>query len=126
MTAALLYIFLFSTWGMGLLTWLILIAIKVQNSTQDTEMHKLVVQSERMKIADDMISQVRQRMGPSLMSSPQIQGNNELSSKLQELIKTAGRHPEVGEIDHNDLIIGVRFEGEDYPPTVDDDDDDEG
>lgn len=120
MTAALLYIFLFSTWGMGLLTWLILMAIKVQTSTQDTEMHKLVIQSERMKIADDMISQVRQRMGNSILPS-----GNQMSSKLQELIKTAGHHPEVGEIDHNDLIIGVRFEGEDYPPTVDDDDDEE-
>ena len=122
MTVALLYIFLFSTWGMGLLTWFVLMAIRVQTSTQDTEMHKLVVQSEKMKMADDMISQIRQKMGSSLMPSTQIQGNNELSSKLQELIKTAGRHPEVGEIDHNDLIIGVRFDGVDYPPTVDDDD----
>lgn len=120
MTEAFLYIFLFSTWGMGLLTWLILMALRVQASTQDTEMHKLVIQSERMRIADDMISQVRQRMGPSLMP-----GGNQMSSKLQELIKTAGSHPEVKEIDYNDLIIGVRFEGEDYPPTVDDDDDEE-
>lgn len=120
MTSALLYIFLFSTWGMGLITWLVVLGIKVQNSSQESEMNKLTLQSERLRLTDDLISQVRQRMG----GPAQVQGNNHLSSKLQELIKTAGSHPEVGEIDHNDLIIGVRFEGEDYPPTVDDDDED--
>ncbi len=96
-------------------------SIKIKNSNQEAELNKLTIQSERIRITDEMVSKIRQKMGGPL----QIPGNNELSSKLQELIKTAGNHPEVGEIDHNDLIIGVRFEGADYPPTVDDDDDED-
>jgi hypothetical protein len=111
---------------MGLVTWVVLMAIKVQNSNQDTEMHKLVLQSERMRIADDMISQIRQRMGNSLLSGSGLKNNGQINSKLQELIKTAGgSHPEVEEIDHTDYIIGVKFEGEEYPPTMEDDDDEE-
>jgi hypothetical protein len=111
---------------MGLVTWVVLMAIRIQSSSQDTEMHKLALQGERMRIADDMISQIRQRMGNSLLPGPGLQNNSQLSSKLQELIKTAGgSHPEVDEIDHTDYIIGVRFEGDEYPPTVDDDDDEE-
>ena len=49
-----------------------------------------------------------------------------ISSKLQDLVKTANHnHPEVNEIDPSDLIIGVKFEGNDYPPEMDDEDEDE-
>lgn len=48
------------------------------------------------------------------------------SSRLQELVKTANHnHPEVNEIDPSDLIIGVKFEGNDYPPEMEDEDEDE-
>lgn len=117
MTSALLSIFFFSTWGLGLLTWFILISIRIQNHNQEMEMNKLSIQEQKFKITDSLISQIRGNMGGLPMPR---------NSKLQDLIKSANSlHPEVNEIDHNDLIIGVRFEGADYPPTVDDDEDED-
>lgn len=76
-----------------------------------------------MKIADNIISSIRQK---SLGGNLAALGGGALHSKLQDLVRTANNnHPEVNEIDSSDLIIGVRFEGSEYPPGVDEDDEDE-
>jgi hypothetical protein len=122
MNSALFSIFFFSTWGLGLLTWLLLLGLKAKQESQEIEMNRLSIQEERMRITDNLISQIRGRLsGPP----PITARGGKLNSQLQDLIKTANSaHPEVNEIDPNDLIIGVRFEGGDYPPTVDDENED--
>lgn len=123
MTSALVYIFLFSTWGLGLLTWASLLAIRVGEYGRSSEMAKLKIQRLRMEVADNIISSIRQKaLGGNLAGL----GGGALHSRLQDLVRTANNnHPEVNEIDSNDLIIGVKFEGSEYPPGVDEDDDDE-
>lgn len=124
MTSALLHIFLFSTWGLGLLTWATLLAIRIGEFGQSSDLVKLKLQRGRMKVADKIVSSLRQRaLGSSIGG---LGTGTALHSKLQELVRTANNnHPEVNEIDSTDLIIGVRFDGAEYPPGVDEDEDDD-
>lgn len=117
MTSALLYIFFFSTWGLGLLTWTTLILIRISEFNQSTERHKFKLQNAKVKMAENMVNSLRDRLSGGTMS-PLGRG---MSSRLQDLVRTANQnHPEVNEIDPSDLIIGVKFEGSDYPPEMDD------
>lgn len=121
MTTALLYIFVFTTWGLGLLSWLVGIGHFVSKSQLEAEDKSLDIEQKKFFISK--INSLPNNPGakpPSFaVSSPK-----ELPDKIKELMKSSPTHPEVEEIDSDDEIIGVRFEAENYPPGFGDSDDD--
>lgn len=115
MTTAFLYIFLFSTWGLGLLSWMCALANFVANRELDREDKKLNIDHKKFMFS---------RFGsiPNLnFNHPERmvhtnRPNDQIPEKVQELMKHSPNHPEVEEIDGTDQIVGVRFEAENYPP----------
>lgn len=114
------YIFCFSTWALGLLSWVIFIG----KSISDWE---LVYQTKKLEL---QLAQFQlKKMGlfnPLLENKFQsdIPNKEEIPEKIKQLMKSSPAHPEVSEIDSSDKILGVRFEAENYPPGFAPDDDD--
>lgn len=109
MTLAFLYIFGFSTWGLLLLTWLILLGMKIQKHNVSIDAVKLQLSRTRLSLMSGLIS-------PAPSST--------LTDKIKKYMESSSGHPEVEEIDPGDVIVGVRFESADYPPEFDEDEDD--
>lgn len=134
MTTAFLYIFLFSTWGIGLLSWLsALSAFLVRND--------LVNQEKRLEITQKKVlfNRFNDMSGVQVSSSSPQQSKRTpwgkigvaedstelIPEKIKELMKSSPNHPEVEEIDGSDQILGVKFEARDYPPVFGDGDGDD-
>lgn len=116
MTTAFLYVFLFSSWGLGLLSWMCALANFVADRELDREDKRLNIDHKRSMFS---------RFGPvpnlnsGRSGSRGAQTNkpsDQIPEKVQELMKYSPNHPEVEEIDGSDQILGVRFEAENYPP----------
>jgi hypothetical protein len=116
MTTAFLYIFLFSTWGLGLLSWVAGLAqflakweLQAQEKALDIEQKKLFI-SKINSLTNSAGGKMPAFAGIAPISP------KELPDKIKELMKSSPTHPEVEEIEPDDEIIGVRFEAENYPP----------
>lgn len=114
MTTAFLYIFVFSTWGLGLLSWII--GLGQFLARWELEAEEKTLELEQKKFFLSKINNLSVGLGRNF-SAPNITPNSkELPEKLKELMKSSPNHPEVDEIDSTDQIIGVRFEAGNYPP----------
>lgn len=59
------------------------------------------------------------KMTKMIMGKKQIPDHDEESWEiLQKMIAESPNHPEIAEIEKNDQIMGVLFEGKSYPPEL--------
>ena len=124
MVSALFYIFLFSSWGLGLIAFVSLIGINVEKwqkkkEVLDSEIKEKNILFERLVSSNPifdqaLISQVNKKDSSNVATTP-------VEDKIKELMRNSPNHPEVTEIDGSDEIIGVRFEAESYPPGFEED-----
>ncbi len=123
MASAILYVFAFSTWGLGLVAFISLIGINVEKWNKKKEvldfelkektilLEKLTSNSSPLNMMAMMAEMGAKKQGG--MAPP-------IPDKVKELMSKSPGHPEVEEIDGSDEIIGVRFEAENYPPGFED------
>jgi len=124
MVSALFYIFLFSSWGLGLIAFVSLIGINVEKwqkkkEVLDSEIKEKNILFERLVSSNPifdqaLISQVNKKDSSNAATAP-------VEDKIKELMRHSPDHPEVTEIDGSAEIIGVRFEAENYPPGFEED-----
>ena len=124
MTSAILYIFAFSTWGLGLIAFISMIGINIEKWQKKKE----VIEFE-LKEKTILLDKLTSNSSPFGMMAMMAQMGNKkegmnapaIPDRVKELMEKSPGHPEVEEIDGSDEIIGVRFEAENYPPGFDDD-----
>ncbi len=124
MVSALFYIFLFSSWGLGLIAFVSLIGINVEKwqkkkEALDSEIKEKNIFFERLVSSNPifdpaLISQINKKDSSNATVA-------QIADKIKELMSHSPDHPEVAEIDGSDDIIGVRFEAENYPPGFEED-----
>lgn len=122
MLTGLFYTFLFVTWGLGLLSWLVSLSAFVDRQKFKRENHQL--ETIQRKALFNRLGQIAGGSGfsyPFGLSSMPTK-SPEIPEKILELMKSSPSHPEVDEIDGTDQILGVRFEAENYPPGFEADD----
>jgi hypothetical protein len=110
-------IFIFSTWGLGLLSWIVFMSHRFDK--WELEMRSLRQELEQKEF---LFSKV-QSLQPPAIARAVVETNKEIPEKIKELMKSSPEHPEVDEIDGSDIILGVRFEAENYPPGFGETDD---
>lgn len=122
MTTVFLYVFIFSTWGIGLLSWLA--ALGNALSRWDLERQEKTLDIEQKKnLFTKFNSLTAGRIAISnATASTEEPSKDAIPDKIKELMKSSPNHPEVEEIDSSDEILGVRFEAENYPPGFGDED----
>ena len=124
MTSAILYIFAFSTWGLGLIAFISMIGINIEKWQKKKE----VIEFE-LKEKTILLDKLTSNSSPFGMMAMMAQMGNKkegmnapaIPDRVKELMEKSPGHPEVEEIDGSDEIIGVRFEAENYPPGFDED-----
>lgn len=116
MTTIFLYVFLFSTWGLGLLSWLA--ALSNALAKWDLERQEKSIDIEQKKLLFSKFNSLTKGKTPGSVAVPTMTepSKDTIPEKIQELMKSSPNHPEVEEIDSSDEILGVRFEAENYPP----------
>jgi hypothetical protein len=104
-------IFIFSTWGLGLLSWIVFMSYRTDK--WDLEVKSL---KQELQQKDLFLSKI-ESLQP-LVAGGRIPSDvaKEIPEKIKELMKSSPDHPEVDEIDGSDVILGIRFEAENYPP----------
>lgn len=115
-----LYVFLFSTWGLGLLSWLA--ALSNSLAKWDLERQETMLDIEQKRLIFGRFNSITGDRSISLTNSVVTANKDEIPEKIKELMKSSPNHPEVEEIDSSDQILGVRFEAENYPPGFGDED----
>jgi hypothetical protein len=124
MISALFYIFLFSSWGLGLIAFISVIGINVEKWQKEKETIDFKIKEKRV-FFERLISS-NSIFNPSLFSQQNKKDDldtpaAQIAEKVRELMSHSPNHPEVAEIDGSDDIIGVRFEAENYPPGFEED-----
>lgn len=135
MTTTFLYVFVFSSWGLGLLSWMVALSDFISRRDLDNKERALEITQKKMlfnrfndisgiKIPNPTQSE-KSKKAPwgsvgEAEESPEL-----IPEKIKELMKSSPLHPEVEEIDGTDQILGVKFEARDYPPVFGDGEDDE-
>lgn len=123
--STILYIFIFSSWGLGLLSWFAILGAKLTRYNLENEERGLKIKAIKAinGAIPSMASQGKIPTPPWAKPSSESQPNPEnIPEKVRELMKSSPSHPEVEEIDGTDQILGVRFEAENYPPVFGDED----
>ena len=137
MVTAILYTFLFSTWGLGLLSWVAFLGNKFEKWGLESQERELEITQKKL-----MFSKFNSLSMTSAPAAAATAGSTKQTSwgsvtateppskesipeKIRELMASSPNHPEVEEIDSGDQILGVRFEAAEYPPTFGDEDDEE-
>ena len=125
MTTAFLYVFVFSTWGLGIISWLALLGGSVSRWELERQEKALEIEQKRF-LFGKFNSLTAGKLPTGRNTEPKNQsitefGQDTIPEKIRELMKSSPDHPEVGEIDSTDEILGVRFEAKDYPPGFGDD-----
>jgi len=122
MTTVVLYTLLFSTWGLGLLSWFA--ALSNTLAKWDLDRQEKVLDIEQKKLLLSKLSSITGARASSLTpAAHMVEGSKDaIPEKIKELMKSSPNHPEVEEIDSSDQILGVRFEAESYPPGFGDED----
>ena len=118
----LFFAFVFLTWGLGLLTWVVFVGHKV--SRWELENNGIKVDTEQKRLFLEKVGALSGPFQRPFSSDATPSQVKELPEKIKELMKSSPNHPEVEEIEPTDLIIGVRFEAENYPPGFGDADED--
>ncbi len=125
MTTVLLYTFLFSTWGLGLLSWIVGLSHLLTRWSLETTERTLDIEQKK-SLFEKFNHVTSMRHGGVAGSSANVAPSKDLiPDKIKELMKSSPNHPEVEEIDSSDQILGVRFEAENYPPGFGDGDEEE-
>jgi hypothetical protein len=125
MATAVLYVFAFSTWGLGLVAFTSLIGINVEKWQKKKEALDFELK-EKTILLDKLTSPTSPFAG--MMAAAALNGRRDtavppIPEKVKDLMAKSPGHPEVEEIDGSDEIIGVRFEAENYPPGFEDEED---
>jgi hypothetical protein len=103
-------IFIFSTWGLGLLSWIVFMSYRSDKWDLEVKFLKQELQQR------ELVSKAQSLQLPTPTARQSADATKEIPEKIKELMKSSPDHPEVEEIDGSDLILGVRFEAENYPP----------
>jgi hypothetical protein len=111
MTTAFLYIFIFSTWGLGLLSWVVGLSHSLRKWELEDEEKTLEIEQKRQFF--NRLSSLASKSPAMALGSQTVK---DIPEKIKELMSSSPNHPEVEEIDGSDQILGVRFEAENYPP----------
>ena len=124
MASAILYVFAFSTWGLGLVAFISMIGINIEKWQKKKEVIEFELKEKTILL--DKLTSNSSPFGMMAMMAEmgaKKQGNvtPPIPDKVKELMAKSPGHPEVDEIDGTDEIIGVRFEAENYPPGFDED-----
>lgn len=125
MATIFVYIFAFSTWGLGLVAFVSLIGINIEKWQKKKEALDFELKEKTM-LLDKLISPTSPFAG--MMAAAALNGRKDIAvppipEKVKDLMAKSPGHPEVEEIDGSDEIIGVRFEAENYPPGFEEDED---
>jgi hypothetical protein len=133
MATAILYTFVFSTWGLGLLSWVVVLGRKLEEWNLDTQEKNLEITQK--KLLFNKFNSLSATPAPAASATKQTSwgsittteppSKESLPEKIKELMSSSPNHPEVEEIDGSDQILGVRFEAAEYPPAFGDEDEDE-
>lgn len=126
MASAILYVFAFSTWGLGLIAFISMIGINIEKWQKKKEVIEFELKEKTILL--DKLTSNSSPFGMMAMMAQTGGKKDGLSTpaipdKVKELMEKSQGHPEVDEIDGSDEIIGVRFEAENYPPGFDEDED---
>jgi len=129
MTTAFLYIFLFSTWGLGLLSWMVVLndfisQRDLRNKEKSLEISQKTAFFNRFNDISGLQSQDKAKKTSWGKVSAAEESPEFIPEKIRELMRSSPNHPEVEEIDSSDQILGVKFEARDYPPVFGDGDGD--
>lgn len=134
MTTVFLYTLIFSTWGLGLLSWIVALSNFIaKNDISNQERYIEITQKKALFNRFNDISGIQipngQKQKPKRAPWGSVGGAEEspefIPEKIKELMKSSPNHPEVEEIDGSDQILGVKFEAGNYPPVFGEGDDDE-
>ena len=125
MATIFVYIFAFSTWGLGLVAFVSLIGINIEKWQKKKEALDFELKEKTM-LFEKLTSPTSPFAG--MMAAAALSNRKEVSTppipeKVRDLMAKSPGHPEVEEIDGSDEIIGVRFEAENYPPGFEEDED---
>lgn len=124
MTTVFVYIFAFSTWGLGLVAFISMIGINIEKWQKKKEILDFELK-EKTVLLEKLTSPSSPFAG--MMAAAALSNRKELvppiPDKVKELMMKSPNHPEVEEIDGSDEIIGIRFEAENYPPGFEEDED---
>ena len=124
MASAILYVFAFSTWGLGLVAFISMIGINIEKwqkkkEVLDFELKEKTILLEKLTSNNSPLNMMA--MMAEMGAKKQGTVAPPIPDKVKELMAKSPGHPEVDEIDGTDEIIGVRFEAENYPPGFDED-----
>lgn len=117
MLSTVLYLFTFSSWGLGLLAALSALSMKLQDHGIRMKGLALEIESDAIELAGKQML-INRVTGASRSTGPRT-----IPEELKKLIDRSPDHPEVSEIDEDDEVFGVLFKAEHYPPAMETDDD---
>lgn len=115
MLTTLLYLFIFSSWAVGLLAALSALSMKLQS-------HSLSMKSREVELESDQIEVGSKKAFIEKLSGLGKPQTSRIPEELAKLISNSPGHPEVSEIEEDDEVYGVVFQAHSYPPSMDDDD----
>jgi hypothetical protein len=115
MLTTLLYFFIFSSWGLGLLAALSALSMKLQTHSAEMKSKALELESDTIEVTS------KKAFIEKINGIGKPQGR--IPEELAKLISNSPGHPEVNEIDGDDEVYGVVFQAHSYPPSMDDNDD---
>jgi hypothetical protein len=115
MLTTLLYFFIFSSWGLGLLAALSALSMKLQAHSAEMKSKALELESDTIEVTS------KKAFIEKINGIGKPQGR--IPEELAKLISNSPGHPEVNEIDGDDEVYGVVFQAHSYPPSMDDNDD---
>jgi predicted transcriptional regulator len=108
------------SWLAAMITWLVFMVQRVEKWEIEKEAIKFEIEQKK-----EFINKMGARAESLMPSMAKITNRpTEIPEKIKELMKSSPDHPEVEEIDPTDMILGVRFEADSYPPGFGDVDDD--
>jgi len=128
MISIIFHIFLFSTWGLGLASFVSFMGQWLNDREIKREILKLDLKRKNYFFENPNASTPFDHLigGEDFLKSIKTnfpQGDeSQIPEKVKEFMAMSKDHPEVKEIDGTDEILGVRFESENYPPGFDEDD----
>lgn len=133
MATAILYTFVFSTWGLGLLSWVVVLGRKLEEWNLDTQDKNLELAQKKLlfnkfnslSATPATVPNATKQTSWGSVTATEPPSKESLPEKIKELMASSPNHPEVEEIDGSDQILGVRFEAAEYPPAFGDEDEDE-
>ena len=111
-----LYLFIFSSWGLGLLAALTALSMKLQEHGVQIRGMSLELESDTLELSGKQAFVNRMVGG---------RGSRPIPDELKELMGHSPDHPEVNEIDGDDEVYGVVFKAHSYPPSMENEDDDD-